>query len=307
MTTKVDKLKWTQNLKRLRGPGQRRAAKKRPSAALLALMEHLPKEAMILDIGCGESGDVDIARRYGHTAFALDLLPPSGDKYFVQANATSLPFVSESVDGILSHAMVALLSQSERSEMYWEIARVLKPQGLFSLTVYPLSDGFDVKASIERQRLNESGLHYHSAGVYVKCSDADCKQHPNPDTFEAIVHGVRQIDSDERFVKTASLFITWVFKGGSPNEAAEFAGVDKTEIFDLVIKPAITCGIFDEKEGTLELPWLTDFTEDRVFEGEVNLMLDTLCLMGDIRRLRNEQGEVLYGAPSNDEQGEGRE
>lgn len=192
--------------------------------------------------------------------------------------------------------------------MFWEIARVLKPQGLFSLTVYPLADGFDVKSRIERERLNETGLHYHSAGVYVKCSDVNCKQHPNPDTFEAIVHGIKQIDSNERFIKTASLFVAFIVKGGSPSDTATFAGVDKTEILDLVVKPAIACGIFNDKEGSMDLPWLTDFIEDRPFEGEVNLILDTLCLTGDAQRSHNEQGELVYSATINHaEQGEGSE
>lgn len=289
---------WTKHLIRLRGPGARRAAKKRPSAALLTLLDHLPACSMILDIGCGESGDADIARRYGHKAFALDLLPPNQTKHFIQASATSLPFADESVNGILSHAMVALLSQSERYEMYWEVARVLKPQGLFSLTVYPLADGFSVKNSIERERLNDCGLHYHSVGVYVKCSDVECKQHPDPDTFEGLVHGVKQIDTDKEFVEVASLFLAWVTKGGSPSSAARFANVPESEMFDRVIKPAIACGIFDDKEGSLDLPWLTDYTEDRSFEGDVNLMLDTMCLMGQINRSRDNKGNALYSAPT---------
>lgn len=293
--------KWARHLERLRGPGARRARLGKPSASLAALTRRLPKGSTVIDVGCGESGDQSVGRERGYRVFGLDLFPPSRKRRnFIQANAIDLPFRADSFDGAVCHAMVALLSPDERWQMFREIARVLKPRGLLAVAVYPLADGFNVPKAIEDQRIFDSGLHRAGSGVYMKCAIPDCEEHPDPDSWEAIMRGVKLIDNNPRFIETASKLIAWVVKGGSPSEAAEFARVDEAEIRK-VIDGAEACGIFDRGEGSLHLPWLTAYTEDRIVEGNISLVLDVLAIRGEIERINDGEG-LRYRAKQKDAQ-----
>lgn len=286
---------WSKDLNRLRGPGLRRAQLRRPSASLAVLLDALPKGSTIVDLGCGDSGDSVIARERGFRAYGMDLFRPKRKRpSFIQGDAAALPLMSESVDGVISHAMVALLSPVDRWAMYREVARVLKPQGLLAVAFYPLTNGHPVTTAMESIRIYESGLHRKRAGLYVKCSDAECAEHLDPDSWQAILRGILQIDNSPDFVETASAFVAWVVSGGSIKEASEFAGISKDKI-QKVIKGATDCGIFNPNEGSLSLPWLDYYIKDDTSSGNVSLVLDVLAIRGEVERINGDDG-LKYGA-----------
>lgn len=292
---------FAKHLDRLRGPGARRAQKRQPSTSLAALMNSLPKGSVIVDVGCGESGDSVIARERGFVGYGLDLYRPKRKRSgFVQADAAALPLRAGTVDGVVSHAMVALLSPVDRWAMYREVARVLKPDGLFAYAAYPLADGHPVRDAIESDRMYDCGLHRKRTGLYVKCSDVECAEHPDPDSYEAIVYGLQLIDPSPDFMDTASKLVAWVARGGSVSEAATFAGVSKQKILE-VVKGAEDCGIFNRAEASLSLPWMDHYVKDEVPEGNIALVLDVLAIRGEIERINDGDG-LRYRAKQKDAQ-----
>lgn len=168
----MNNARWANSLYRLRSVGRRRAEKGQPSSSVLALLNHVPDEAVVIDIGCGDSGDRRIAEQLGCKAFSLDLFRPTLDwlrKDFMQGDALSLPLRSQSVDGIVFHAVGSLIDPAHRSLLYAEMARVLKPNGLVAAMFYLLADGFPVTEPEERSKMEAAGILYsRSTGLYRK-------------------------------------------------------------------------------------------------------------------------------------------
>lgn len=289
--------KWSQRLYQMRGAGSRRARRGEPSASLRPLLEHLEDNAIILDVGCGESGDYQVARQNGLRSFRVDLFAPSTSEFFVRADALSLPFVNGSIDGIVNHAVLSLIAPFDRWKFYEEAARVLKPNGLLSVTPYDLADGFAVKLIIEDGRAADLGLHKVGRGLYQKCANANCDDHPDLDPLEAMERGVNAIDTDPMFRHVALILLAWFSHGWSIENTVRFTGRSRLEV-KKVIEGLIACGIYDPKKGCMEAPWMDHFMKDEVREGNVALILDVLCINGTIIRSHNEDGEVTYCAAS---------
>lgn len=122
------------------------------------------KEAYV-DIGCGDSPDILIARGLGYTAYSVDLFPPfkwivNGKELrngHIAADALSLPFDDFAADYISSQAMVALIPERERTKFYKEICRVLKVGGWFSMTGAVLKCGYGYKQGAENYRARQIG------------------------------------------------------------------------------------------------------------------------------------------------------
>lgn len=64
--------------------------------------------------------------------------------------------------------MIALVPPDDRRTLYAEAARVLKSGGWFSITIYPLADGFRVNHDEERERIRSVGLQEKRSGLYRK-------------------------------------------------------------------------------------------------------------------------------------------
>lgn len=128
-----------------------------------------------LDLGAGDSPDVLIASALGYRAFSLDLFPPfqhgqvcaelvkRKSKFYVQADAISLPFANHSVDYITSQAMIDLVPKNERLAFYQEVFRVLKIGGVFSLTGANLRCGYGYSQFAEANRARTLGWEVKSA------------------------------------------------------------------------------------------------------------------------------------------------
>lgn len=104
---------------------------------------------VLLDAGCGESADADIALLTGyHKAYAVDLLPPLNPftkfrAIFMLGDVCErLPIRAHSVDAIVSNFVIPLMSKEDRLLFYAEAHRLLKPKGVMSIAAGPLSSGY---------------------------------------------------------------------------------------------------------------------------------------------------------------------
>jgi SAM-dependent methyltransferase len=87
----------------------------------------------ILDVGCGEGVLVDEYRRLGYDITGLDLnFSRSG---IVRGSVLQIPFVDDSVDVILCLDVLEHLNLLDQPSAIAEIRRVLKPGGVFLVTI----------------------------------------------------------------------------------------------------------------------------------------------------------------------------
>lgn len=156
---------WAENLKRLRSVG---ANRNDPSTAYAALKGRLSRGSILLDVGCGDSKDRFVAGQRGVIAYGVDLFLPikRSTNGFVQADARRLPFESGTFDAVICQALVALIPPDDRHGLYVEIARVLKPKGLFSIVACPLTDGWRVRSDEELQRILAADFVRIISGLY---------------------------------------------------------------------------------------------------------------------------------------------
>ena len=158
---------WANNLKRLRAVGSGRNS---PSSAYAALKGKVSRGHSLLDIGCGESYDRQLATSRGVVAYGVDLFPPTKRTRsgFVRADVRRLPFADKSMDAAICQAVVSLIPPDDRFNFYAEALRVLKPYGYFSLVFCRLVDGWKINTEHESARLVYLGFHHIRAGLYQK-------------------------------------------------------------------------------------------------------------------------------------------
>lgn len=92
---------------------------------------HFPENAILLELGCASGIDF-LGNKYRMIGLDLSLSSLQGiDNYWgrIQADASSLPLASQSVDGIISSYFWEHIPPNEKETMLSEFARVLKPGG----------------------------------------------------------------------------------------------------------------------------------------------------------------------------------
>lgn len=105
------------------------------------LIGYLPSEPDVLDIGCGDgartltnlpedSVGLDISRRGLKLATEV-----TGRKGLIQGDMASLPFASNSFDGVTAYHSVFHVPRDEHPEVYKEFRRVLRPDGRILMTL----------------------------------------------------------------------------------------------------------------------------------------------------------------------------
>ncbi len=127
----------------------RSGAMRRRIADFKAALEGLPKGTRLLDFGCG-SGDITRALAAdGFTMTGIDLSPamiamarrqPGSEKIdwaVAQPGAIGLPFADAAFDGAMASSVLEY--HPDPAAQMTEIARVLKPQGVFIFTVPDMS------------------------------------------------------------------------------------------------------------------------------------------------------------------------
>lgn len=124
-----------------------------PSAKLLQhLFNHVPRNGLILDLGCGEGRNSLYLSQTGYKIVGLDLSFKAArvmrNNFFqeelkglaVAGDARTLPIKSESVNGILAHHVFDYLDQEGFNLAIDESYRVLMPGGVLLLTVDIFAD-----------------------------------------------------------------------------------------------------------------------------------------------------------------------
>ena len=119
-----------------------------PSAKLVQhLFNHVPRNGLILDLGCGEGRNSLYLSQVGYSIIGLDLsfkaasvmknnfFEESLKGYILTGDARQLPFQNDSVDGILAHHLFDHLDQEGFQTAIRESLRVLKPEGVLLLTM----------------------------------------------------------------------------------------------------------------------------------------------------------------------------
>ncbi len=106
------------------------------------LLDALPADATVLDVGCGD-GMRTLANLAGVDRIGLDLssrqLELAAENvpgaHLLQGEMASLPIAANSIDGITAYHAVFHVPRAEHSAVYEEFARVLRPGGLVLSTV----------------------------------------------------------------------------------------------------------------------------------------------------------------------------
>jgi SAM-dependent methyltransferase len=105
------------------------------------LLESLPPEPKVLDVGCGdgartlanlpeESVGVDISRH--GLELATEVV---GRETLVQGDMTSLPFVEDGFDAVTAYHSVFHVPRDEHPHVYKQFRRVLRPKGRLLMTL----------------------------------------------------------------------------------------------------------------------------------------------------------------------------
>ena len=105
------------------------------------LIEALPADPLVLDVGCGDGArtlanlpadaiGVDVSRR--GLELATEEVP---DARLVQGDMTHLPVAADSVDAITAYHAVFHVPREDHAAVYEEFARVLEPGGRLLMTL----------------------------------------------------------------------------------------------------------------------------------------------------------------------------
>lgn len=119
-----------------------------PSAKLIQHMTRLvPRNGLVLDLGCGEGRNTIYLARIGFRGIGLDLSKKAiqvvDNNIFEEevkasclvGDARALPFGNASLDGILAHHLFDHLDRNGLYAAFSECFRVLKPQAPLLMTV----------------------------------------------------------------------------------------------------------------------------------------------------------------------------
>lgn len=296
---------WEKNLRRLRAPGRRRRLLERMSPTLRRVWPKLTTGQIVLDVGCGESADCALVSQLGCFGIGLDLFSPDfpldapESGAYLRGDARRLPLVDGSVDVVLCHAMIALLSPWDRWGFYAEAWRVLKPGGLFAETGLALTGGSKFSTSREDWRLKESGFHGLGRGLYEQCPG--CEQHPPAGSLEEIIRAVHAIDPDEGFRETGVLLVAFIGCSGNRTKLQKWGF--KSPQIDALIDGMKRAYIYNPAQNSFDLPWLTYYADDDEMKGSIQLVLDVLAIRGELVRSLDTNGEAYYSLPENSADG----
>lgn len=130
-------------------------------------------DKVLIDAGCGNSADADYFTRSGGKGIGYDLFPRSEylyksnyfkqqikweSEFYIQDIAEAWPNSDDSVDYIVSQAVLDLLQFEDRKNFYKESYRVLRTGGILSVLFIPLKLGWGYSPREEIASMKEAGL-----------------------------------------------------------------------------------------------------------------------------------------------------
>jgi len=111
-------------------------------AALIEdLLDRLPPDPVVLDVGCGDGARTLANLPHGSLGLdfsrvAIDLAAETVPRArLLQGDVTALPVADSTVDGITAYHVVFHVPRTEHPAIYREFARVLKPGGTLLMTL----------------------------------------------------------------------------------------------------------------------------------------------------------------------------
>jgi ubiquinone/menaquinone biosynthesis C-methylase UbiE len=146
-------------------------------------IEHVLKllKGRVLDLGCGENELIEKYRKNGGVGIGADIV--KYDKVDVVLNGSKLPFEKEFFDCVTIIASLNHIPRTERLKVVKEVNRILKPGGVFIITMLANSLGKVChKLTYWDFDQNEREINFHEedyslSGRYIKelCEKADLK------------------------------------------------------------------------------------------------------------------------------------
>lgn len=145
-----------------------------PSAKLVQhLFNHVPRNGIIIDIGCGEGRNSLYLSQVGFNIVGIDLsfkaanvmknnfFEESLKGHIVTGDARQMPLGDESADGILAHHLFDHLDLNGLNRAVAECMRVLKPGGVLLFTM----DNFVEAATDATAIAKDDGSYVYSKGA----------------------------------------------------------------------------------------------------------------------------------------------
>jgi SAM-dependent methyltransferase len=122
--------------------GEHDAFHNKPSTLAVLAAPKLPKNAEILELGCGTGRDAELFAKSGHKVTATDLsdviieknkkrFAGSGIEFMTLDMQNSFPYPDSSFDVVYANLAIHYYNHAKTQVLVSEVARVLKPKGLF--------------------------------------------------------------------------------------------------------------------------------------------------------------------------------
>ncbi|MBO4251891.1 MAG: methyltransferase domain-containing protein [Clostridia bacterium] len=183
------------------------------------VMRYMPQNARVLELGPGQGANIFYlaGKRLDATFIGVDLKPPRKPKTapknitFIRGNYADLNMIeSESVD--LVFGIETVVHCSDKDKVFAEVARVLKPNGVFILYDYVILNAFDAYKPYEQTVINliskggasaiiesdaEWDAHFAKAGL-EKISKTYLSKEGIPDLHRLALTASRILNSDKR-------------------------------------------------------------------------------------------------------------
>jgi 2-polyprenyl-3-methyl-5-hydroxy-6-metoxy-1,4-benzoquinol methylase len=131
------------------------------------LANYLLPSKVVLDVGCGYGRISGLIKSKGCLVFGIDINPDAiqlaqndpelaGIEYSVQ-DATTTNFQNEFFDVIVEQAVLACMDRKSRIDMLAEMHRILKPEGIISVSEFGIKPGDDNRYKNDFLMTNEFG------------------------------------------------------------------------------------------------------------------------------------------------------
>lgn len=166
---------------------------RKPSIFSMYVLKYFPKSGSLLDIGTGQGGDARYFQSQGYDITATDFSQEAlshaksnseGIRYMHLDTAEGLPFENGSFDIVYSHLALHYFDKKTTKEIFKEIHRILKPNGVFA-TITNTVDDPGLKDGIYAEI--EPDFYQTPAGQKKRYFSIDFMKEMTQDLFETIL------------------------------------------------------------------------------------------------------------------------
>lgn len=158
---------------------------------------YFPKQGKLLDLGAGQGQDSRYFAKMGYNVtstdisdFALNLSNEKAKKeglhirYLEMDTANEFPFEDNSFDIVYSHLSLHYFTDKKTKEVFEEISRVLKPQGILACLLNTIDDPQTIDPNYE---LLEKDYYRSPAGLLKKYFSVEYLQEVTDNLFVPII------------------------------------------------------------------------------------------------------------------------